>query len=223
MDIRLIDKDTPIEEMLRDKIIIALDWDVNINGIPYQVYHISGYVHTIGSRWGENCYWACPLDEAPTYQNLIEFNGEPCRFGVNVISENYVKTKYDETSVEHLYKITITRNDAEFYTFRTHDIDWGMAKVKVIQKLLLENLPFSVCDRNWMDQLIGRTIHYKNERAIVKEWCGNLDFYIVPVEGKFHKPEYWSDASWSEYEGGTVINLVESYQNIYWWDNGEEI
>ena len=49
-----MDKDTPIEEMLRDKIIIALDWDVNINGIPYQVYHISGYVHTIGGRWGEN-------------------------------------------------------------------------------------------------------------------------------------------------------------------------
>ena len=51
-------------------------------------------------------------------------------------------------------------------------------------------------------------------------YCPKTNFQIpeemVPVEGKFHKPEYWSDASWSEYEGGMVINLVESYQNIYW-------
>lgn len=57
-----------------------LDWDVEVNGIPYQIVRAKGYAHCIGGRldWGDgNDFWAYPLNEPMTFENLIEFGGVP--------------------------------------------------------------------------------------------------------------------------------------------------
>ena len=67
-EIRLITEDTDIDSLKMSK----MDWDVEVQGVPYQVVRIEGYIHSIGGRWGENNLWMYPRFEIPTYDNLVE-------------------------------------------------------------------------------------------------------------------------------------------------------
>ena len=48
-DIRLITKNTNLSHPPK-----PYDWDVLIDGRPYFVVRMEGYVHSIGGRWGNN-------------------------------------------------------------------------------------------------------------------------------------------------------------------------
>ena len=73
-DIKLIDKDTNIEELKMSK----MPWDVVLHDVPYQVVRIEGYVHSIGGRHVENNLWMYPRNGNPTYETLIEYQCEGC-------------------------------------------------------------------------------------------------------------------------------------------------
>ena len=96
-----------------------LDWDVVINQIPYQVIRVNGFVHTIGGHldWGDgNNLWAYPLNEEMTFDNLVEFNGEPgACWGIEYTPTNYIKCKWDEAEIRQGRKLIITRNGVPFY------------------------------------------------------------------------------------------------------------
>ena len=81
-DIRLITKNTNLSHPSK-----PYDWDVLIDGRPYFVVRMEGYVHSIGGRWGNNDLWAYPRDEAPSYENLIEFSADqPVAFSTSPIT-----------------------------------------------------------------------------------------------------------------------------------------
>ena len=56
MNIKLIDRDTDISRLK----IRQMGWDTVINGKPYFVVQIAGYVHTIGGKYSNNDLWAYP-------------------------------------------------------------------------------------------------------------------------------------------------------------------
>ena len=86
-DIKVIHKDTDISKLK----IRRLSWDVWVKDIPYYVVRIEGYVHTIGGKWGDNNLWMHPRNEEPTYENLVEFNGEGgALWGIEKNPQNYI-------------------------------------------------------------------------------------------------------------------------------------
>jgi hypothetical protein len=185
-EINLIDKTIDLSKFELDK----YDWDVDVNGNKYDLYRIPGFVHTISGKRGANDLWCCPHGETPTVDNLIEYNGASgCRWGFNVSDKHYIKNKWNETSVWKNVKCTITRNDEDFYTFFTRDIEYAIAKA---QKLIvdLSEFPIPFHDRNWKDELIGRKIFYQRTPAIISDIIdGDLDILIHAEKGyKFPLP-----------------------------------
>lgn len=111
-EIKLIKEDTILSKL------ILCSWDVVIDGVPYYVVKIPGYVHTIGGRYGHNDLWAYPRSEKPTYENLIEFDcGQPVCWGIQYTPVNFSATKWAETSSRTLGRIDITRNGEIFTLF----------------------------------------------------------------------------------------------------------
>jgi hypothetical protein len=210
LEIKLIDENTDLSGLK------SLNWDVNIKGNPYNVYKIDGYVHTIGGRFAENDYWCCPVDETPTYKNLIEFNGEPVRWGIESYSNNYTSSKWGETEVRHNYQIVITRNGKPFVSFGARDLSYGLATAQYKLANYQEH-PINFTDRNFKEKLEGRKIWYKNQKAIVEKWVEGQACIIIKFEnGKYEPLEYEKEDN--------IVYLEEDYvkedilsKHIWWF------
>lgn len=213
MEIKLIDKNTDLSNLK------PLKWDVNIKGIPYNVYRVDGYVHTIGGKYCENDYWCCPAFEIPTYKNLIEFDGEVIRWGVKCESSNYIKTKWDETEVRHIYNIIITRNDEDFCEFGCRDLGYGLAEAqcKIVK---YQEHPIDFTERDFAIKLKGRKIWYKNQKAVIESWVKGQACVIIKFEnGKYEPLEYEKEDDFG-YEEETIKEDILS-RHIWWFRNEE--
>lgn len=210
-EIKLIDESTDLSQLRK-----PYGWDLEIKGAPYDIYYIDGYIHTIGGKMGENCLWACPAGEKPTYENLIEFNGDAPTWGVIFERNNYIKSKWDETSVECNGNCWITRNGKKFYEIPARYMDYGLAKAQYYLVKLSEECPLNLSDRNWKEEAIGRKIWYENQPAIIKSITHDNELWIAP-DGidSFKAPAHWEDMDFSDYEDGLLTDLLSP--NIYWF------
>lgn len=139
-----------------------LDWDLSVKGKEYKCFHIPGYIHTIGGRYGENDYWACPRDEEPTVRNLVEFDGEPVRYSIVISENNYMKTKWDETEIRRSVSCHILRNDKEFYYFVCRDVPYAYAKAyQLIESSIKEGVINFSKYKYAESEIIGRHIWWK--------------------------------------------------------------
>ena len=108
--IRLIDRDTDISKLKIHKMY----WDTVINGEPYFVVLIEGYIHTIGGKYGNNNLWAYPRNEKPSFKNLIQFDGEPVCLGINYAPYNHARYRHGEFEARTIGNVFITRNGEKF-------------------------------------------------------------------------------------------------------------
>ncbi|EMN7726839.1 hypothetical protein WB980_000083 [Bacillus cereus] len=209
--IKLIDETTDLSQVRR-----PIGWDLEVNCVPYDVYRIDGYNHTLGGKLSENCYWACPAGEKPTYKNLIEFNGDAPTWGVVFDRSNYTKTKWDETSVECNGICWITRNGKKFYSIPARYMDYGLAKAQYILVKLLEECPLWLSERNWKEKAIGRKIWYENQPAKITRINDENELWIEP-DGipLFKAPAHWNHDDYSDYENGLRVDLLSPH--IYWY------
>lgn len=212
-EIRLIEKDTDLSKLKK-----PLGWDLIVNDSAYDVYRVDGYNHTIGGKWGENCYWACPIGEKPTYENLIEFNGDAPTWGITFDKTNYIKNKWDETSVEAYGSCWITRNGKNFYRILGRSMDYALAKAQYTLVKLQEECPLYLSERTWKKQAIGSKIWYHEQPAIIASVTSNNELWIEPdgIEC-FKAPIYWEhDDEYEEaYGKGMVVDLLDV--NINWF------
>lgn len=210
--IKLIDKDTDLSHLKR-----PVGWDLEIRGIPFDVYRVDGYIHTIGGKFGENCYWACPAGEKPSYKNLIEFNGDAPTWGITFDRNNSLKTKWGETEVLANGECWITRNGKKFYHVPARYLEYGLAKAQYVLTQLLEECPLWLAERNWKKNAIGRKVWYKNQPAKIIRILEDNELWIEP-DGidKFKRPVYW-DAwmEWEDYADGLRVDLLSN--DIYWF------
>ncbi|MED3549982.1 hypothetical protein [Cytobacillus praedii] len=206
-DIKLIDENTDLSKLRK-----PLGWDLEIKGVPYDIYRVEGYVHTIGGKYGENCYWACPMGEKPTYENLIEFGGEAPTWGVTFDKVNYIKSKWDETEVRSNGVCWITRNGKKFYQITGRDMDYALAKAQYYLVKLLEECPLYLSERNWKEQAIGRKIWYQNQPAIIKSVNDENELWIVPEGKPFNAPPDWEEwMGWEDYASGLRVELLSPH------------
>ena len=177
-EIKLIKSDTDLSK------IYLTNYDLVMYGKPYNVYRVHGYNHTIRGHEPIDL-WACPSDEEPTYENLIQFNGEAPTWGVMFDQTNYIKSKWDETEVRSSGKCWITRNGEKFYNVGGRTMDYALAKAQYFLVRLFEEHPFYFNERNWKEQAIGMKIWYDGEPAVVGGFNSSNEIEVVDEEGNF--------------------------------------
>ena len=183
-DIKLIEKDTNISELKMSK----MPWDVEINGVPYQVVRIEGYVHSIGGRHGENNLWMYPR------------NG------------NYTRTKWDEIECVTSGGAMITRNGKDFYFCRG-----GIDEAKWLVKRLDEH-PLELNEYGFAEKMIGKKVWWRSEPAIITSWIGNGQACVIlEPDGidNFTKPaEFVDDDCMDDGERDIKADIFDEH---IWW------
>lgn len=207
-EIKLIDENTDLSKLEK------YDWDIDIKGKKYNVYRLQGYCHRIGGKYGNNDLWCCPEDEIPTYNNLIEFDGFSCRWGFKIQQNNYIKNKWGETSVECNCICTIYRNDEEFMSFGTRDYEYAAAKAQVIITKLQEH-PIYYASKKYIEEIEGRKIYYRNQKAIIERYIKGQNCAIISFEsGKYEQPEYLKEEWPEDIEKEIKEDLLSKH---IWW------
>lgn len=209
-DINLIEKDSDISHAYKTK------WDLKVYNEDYDVYRIEGFNHTLGGRWGENCYWTCPAGETPSYENLIQFSGQAPTWGVFFEETNYTKHKWGEDSVERGATCWITRNGEKFYDVMGRDMAYALSKAQYFLVQLLEECPLNISERDWKEQAVGMKIWYDGEPAVIDHVTSMNNLWIIPIQDEgFKTPEGWEDEDFEEYKDGLVADLLSP--SIKWF------
>jgi len=211
-EINTIKKDTDLSKTKK----ILFGWDFVLNGRPYDVWCIPGFCHSIGGRLCINELWACPSDEKPTYENLIEFSGEAPAWGIRVEERNHAKTKWDATRVRHNTRAVITRNGKPFYEFFVNGFEYALAKA---QKELCDIQEHPVCFamRDWRSEVLQRKVLYNNQPGTITR-VSIPDFYVWIEPGEsdgFKCPPWWSNNDWEEYKDGLYVPILS--EGIWWF------
>jgi len=221
-DIKLLTEKTDFLKINLNKI----DWDLEYNNVPYDVYQIDDYYHTIGGHFGTNNYWCCKSCDEPSFEKLVAFNGKSPIWGIEYKQDNRSKNKWGSCSIEYYGKAIITRNGKAFYGFGARSIEYGLAKAQVLLTEIQEHpIPFHF--RNWREEVINREIYYQNQPAIIEDIYesgeNGISIKIIPDKRHiniFEKPIYMSedyDIEYYEeaYKNGVRDDILAS--SIYWF------
>lgn len=196
--IKLIKRDSVLPPIRR------FNWDVVINGIPYYVTKIDGFVHSIGGRHGANDLWAYPRDKLPSYETLIAYDCDnPVAWGINYIPRNYIKSKYDETEALSSGRAIITRNSEEFCSV-PGGMNYAIDKARVMITQFKEH-PLELEEIDFAKKAIGRKVWWRSEPAVItnyifKQACvilepDEIDSFTIPAEFVEEDPDYYTDVS----------------------------
>jgi len=176
-EIKLIKENTDLNKVLHE-----LEWDAVVKEVPYKVffaYDDDGYYcHSDGGK--HDYAWACPRDEQPTYENLVQFNGQATEWGLQTCEVNSLKCKWNEEEIDCRCITTILRNGKEFNRFATRDMAYGIAKAQVMIEEYKEH-PLELNNYQFERKCIGRKIRYKGIPAIIDRYCdGQACIMIKP-------------------------------------------
>lgn len=196
-----------------------LDWDVEVKGTPYQIIRIEGFVHCIGGHldWGEgNNFWAYPLNEEMTFENLIEFDGEPGpTWGLEYSPTNYVKTKWGETEICRGRRLVITRNEKPFYD---DPMSFHQA-IAYVKDGLLDEHPLGLNERDFDKKCIGRKVWWRSQPAIITDYINGQAAVILIPEGSdtFAIPREFENDSCLFHEEESEIKTSIFDKHIWWF------
>ena len=193
IETKLIKKDTDLSNISR------MNWDTYWKDTPLYVYRVEGFYHSIVGRWGNNDYWCCRRGEKPTYETLMEFSGHTCNWGISVEENNSHRYKWEEHEIDSYIKIQILRNNKKFYEFVVNDLDYGLAKARVLLTEIHEH-PICFGEIDYEKQIIGRKIYFKDIPCIIKRHELGSDRVIIVYDDsvpffnsknleKYFKPE----------------------------------
>lgn len=193
-----------------------LEWDVEVNGVPYQVINVPGFAHCLGGHldYGDgNCYWAYPLGEDLTIDNLVEFDGEPgAAWGIEYTPTNSIRTKWGETEIRNGRKLVITRNGKPFYS----ELLTLHKALAYIQDGLIHEHPLDLNFRGYDSKAIGRKVWYRSEPGVI-ERCNRSCVTIVPdgmEEFSIPKEYQKEDGPYDEPRTCIVTSIFDPH---IWW------
>lgn len=193
-----------------------LDWDVCVRGVPYQIIRVPGFAHCSGGHldYGEgNNFWAYPLGEEMTIDNLIEFNGvRGAAWGIEYTPINGIKSKWGETEIYEGRKLLLTRNGEPFYgellTFHQ--------AIAYVQDGIIHEHPLSLDSRDYDKKAIGRKVWYRSEPGIVT-YCQDARVTIAPdgmEEFSIPKEFEAEDAPFDEPRTSIFTSIFDPH---IWW------
>lgn len=175
-DINEINENDKIEELR----LHSLGWDAVINEKPLQVVRVEGKIHTKGGKWGENDLYAYPLNEQPTIQTLIPFNGCSPAWGIHIEEGNHYKDSFF-SGREYRRSVLgyIIRNGVRIHSQASNDIAYLACALQVKLVKLYEH-PTNSSERGWPENLVGRKMFYENRPVIIEQVCDSLELILKP-------------------------------------------
>jgi len=193
-------------------------WDLVMNSIQYDVYHIGDFYHSIGGTMGLNSLYCCPSHEELTIDNILPFCGVGApRWEIRWKGNNYVKTKWGDSSIEHRGIWQIYRNEELFLEHGARDMEYGLSKAQtVLMEDVLEG-PIAFHFRNWRDEVLNRKVYYHDQPGIIKSIIegGQLAVMIAPDGIKeFKSPPQHKE--WWNQEGDIQHKTSMLDPAIYW-------
>lgn len=206
--IKLIDKTTDIEKLKMK----PMNWDIVINGAPYYACFIEGYVHSIGGRGGVNNIWCYPRGENPSFDNLIEYQGEsPVNWGIKYEPALTLKTKWGETKAQTNNSVIVTRNGKDFYYC------YSIAQAQVILEEIDEH-PLNLNEIDFDKKAIGRKIWWRSQPAVIKRFIWGDGAIAFEPEGDkdFEIPKEFENEQ-LYYEGERTIATSIFDKHIWWF------
>lgn len=206
-NIKLIDRDTDISKLK----IRQMGWDTVINGKPYFIVRIVGYVHTIGGKYNNNDLWAYPRDEKPNYENLVQFEGEPVCWGINYAPYNYARCRHDEFEATTIGNVFITRNGEKFC-----DVRGGIERAKCMINDFNKH-PINLHEIDFDKKVIGRKVWWRSEPAVVSSYISKQACVILEPDGikQFTTPAEFADEGCNYYcDGDVKADILDEH---IWW------
>ena len=218
VDIKLIQKDTDLSKCKIRKI----DWDLVVRAIPYQVVAIDGYCHTIGGKWRNNNYWAYPLEKEMTTENLIQFNGEPVKWGIHCEDTSYIRPGngfHKDTEIRKSIDCYITRNGEKFYEIYAGSYQYALAKAQVCLIQLQEHV-IDFFERGWEKKNVGRKVWYRDDPAYIDHFVVDQGCIILKPDGikNFSVPANVTEDDehlYDDYRDSVKVEYLS--ENIYWF------
>lgn len=207
LNIKLIDRNTDILKLK----IRQMGWDTVINGKPYFVVRIVGYVHTIGGKYNNNDLWAYPRDEKPNCENLVQFEGEPVCWGINYAPYNYARCRHDEFEATTIGNVFITRNGEKFC-----DVRGGIERAKCMINDFNEH-PINLNEIDFDKKVIGRKVWWRSEPAVVSNYISKQACVILEPDGikQFTTPAEFADEGCNYYcDGDVKADILDKH---IWW------
>lgn len=212
-DFKMVSTDADIEVVKRCR---PIDWDVVIQGRPYYVVRVPGYVHTIGGRFGDNDYWAYPRSEEPTLSNILEFDADTivC-WGIRYEPKIYIKSKWDDTFARSTVSSVITRNGEDFC-----DVRGGVNRAIVMIDEINDH-PLELNSIDFDKKMIGRKVWWRSEPGVITHYCKGQACVIIEPDGieKFTTPAEFADEEFY-YEDGYVKTSI--FDDHIWWFRGDD-
>ena len=142
---------------------VKVDWDVD----GYDIYRIEGFPHSIGGRWGENCYYAIDKDDEFKAENLISFSGHPVCWGYRIEQKNTIKVKWDTIRMNGHCRGVITRNGEDFYE-TGGSLDYLSHYLPHLLIVIQEQVPVFFSSPDFREELIGRNVKYELNEGLKK-------------------------------------------------------
>lgn len=207
LNIKLIDRNMDISKLK----IRQMGWDTVINGKPYFVVRIVGYVHAIGGKYNNNDLWAYPRDEKPNCENLVQFEGEPVCWGINYAPYNYARCRHDEFEATTIGNVFITRNGEKFC-----DVRGGIERAKCMINDFNEH-PINLNEIDFDKKVIGRKVWWRSEPAVVSNYISKQACVILEPDGikQFTTPAEFADEGCNYYcDGDVKADILDKH---IWW------
>ena len=166
-------------EDLKDAIHYNWDAIYGENNEPVNVICLAGFPHSIGGRFGINELYCYSRNKELNIDNIMLFSGDACLWDIEFKSSNYYKNKWNEERIEHTHLCKIYRNRKLFYALNSYDLDYLMARAKVLMTEIHEHsICFDMID--YEKEIIGRKILWKQTPCIIISYTINNNLIIVP-------------------------------------------
>ena len=215
LEIKLLDDKVDYKELR------PMEWDLVIDGKNYDIYHVEGYFHTLRYQKGSDAgldYYCCPYGTPPGIDTLTPYDGPAggVRWGIHVEESLRYRNKWGDQSWQESWICYILRNGEKFYEIWGREIDYCLAKARIdLIKLQEHPIPFHF--RNWKKEVIGRTVFYRDEPAIITSY--HEGSVIIEPDGiNFFKKPAWSEREDFEWEAestdGVRVDILDD--SIFW-------
>lgn len=213
-DIKLLDYNVDFSK------IKPLDWDLEVNGIPYYVCRIEGYCHSLMWHGGNETrqeLWCYPRHEQPSLDNLIEYNlKSPVAWGIEYDEIHHRHTKWDETETRSGSRTIITRNSKPFYIVHG-GINYSVPKAIALLAEINEH-PLEFNSIGYYDKMIGRKVWWNSQPGIITRYIQGQCCAMIRPDGieRFKEPREFQDERGECCEANEVkIDCLETKRT--WW------
>ena len=196
-----------------------LDWDLVIHDVPYFVYRVDGYYHSLGGRNNNNDNYCCSRSEIPSKDTLIEYDNRfgPVNWGIVCQEDSRLKCKWNETRTRQYIECYITRNGKRFYDITGGSFEYSMSKAYTTLIQLQEHtIEFNSI--YWKNELLNRKIWWRSMPCIITSIVENQGCIIVKKEDGSDftsPPEFKEKDDFQEYDSSVKLDYLDPH--IWWW------